>query len=93
MRSDVPRRGFDVIGIYKGECVHCVVDFACFFVVIEVVCCTHTHSTSYSSHVFITKLFREEAAAALRDGEEQLKILQRQAVVSQLYPSARSVME
>jgi len=36
---------------------------------------------------------REEAVAALKDGEEQLKMLQRQATISQLYPSARSVME
>jgi hypothetical protein len=36
---------------------------------------------------------REEAIAALKDGEEQLKVLQRQAAISMLYPSARSVME
>jgi hypothetical protein len=35
----------------------------------------------------------EEAATALREGEEQLVALQRQSVLSQLYPSARSVME
>ena len=36
---------------------------------------------------------REEAAAAIRDGEEQLQILKRQVVLGQLYPSSRSVME
>jgi hypothetical protein len=36
---------------------------------------------------------REEATAALNDGIEQLKMLQRQALVSSLYPSSKSVME
>ena len=36
---------------------------------------------------------REEAVAALNDGFEQLKMLQRQATVSSLYPSSKSVME
>eukprot|EP00538_Stauroneis_constricta_P005272 CAMPEP_0119549694 /NCGR_PEP_ID=MMETSP1352-20130426/3340_1 /TAXON_ID=265584 /ORGANISM="Stauroneis constricta, Strain CCMP1120" /LENGTH=77 /DNA_ID=CAMNT_0007595303 /DNA_START=51 /DNA_END=284 /DNA_ORIENTATION=- len=35
----------------------------------------------------------EAAAAAIKDGEEQLAVLKRQAVLGQLYPSARSVME
>jgi hypothetical protein len=85
------RRNRNLLGYVRSLCC----GFACFFVVTEVICCTHTHthSTIYSSHVFTIKFFREEAAAAVRDGEEQLKILQRQAVVSQLYPSARSVME
>jgi hypothetical protein len=36
---------------------------------------------------------REEAAAAIIDGEEQLKVLKRQVVLGKLYPSSRSVME
>lgn len=36
---------------------------------------------------------REEAAAALEDGQRQLHVLQRQVVLGKLYPSARSVME
>lgn len=47
----------------------------------------------YDSNSPVLPLYREEAVAALKDGEDQLKVLQRQAVVSQLYPSARSVME
>mmetsp|Transcript_15566 Transcript_15566/g.25927 ORF Transcript_15566/g.25927 Transcript_15566/m.25927 type:complete len:80 (+) Transcript_15566:85-324(+) len=35
----------------------------------------------------------EEAAVAMRDGEEQLQVLKRQVVLGQLYPSSRSVME
>mmetsp|Transcript_22029 Transcript_22029/g.37457 ORF Transcript_22029/g.37457 Transcript_22029/m.37457 type:complete len:145 (+) Transcript_22029:1090-1524(+) len=35
----------------------------------------------------------EEASAAIHDGKEQLEVLKRQAILSQLYPSARSVME
>jgi len=35
----------------------------------------------------------EEAAAALREGEEQLAVLKRQAILSQMYPTAKSVME
>mmetsp|Transcript_12474 Transcript_12474/g.16401 ORF Transcript_12474/g.16401 Transcript_12474/m.16401 type:complete len:85 (+) Transcript_12474:58-312(+) len=35
----------------------------------------------------------EAATAALVSGMEQLEVLRRQAVLSQLYPSARSVME
>jgi len=48
---------------------------------------------------FLTKrpsqqlLFREEAGAAIKTGEEQLAVLHRQAILGQLYPSARSVME
>ena len=45
----------------------------------------------YVFHVSTTH--REEAAAAIRDGEEQLQILKRQVVLGQLYPSSRSVME
>ena len=36
---------------------------------------------------------RKEAIAAIVTGQEQLEILRRQAILSQLYPSARSVME
>ena len=36
---------------------------------------------------------RDEAAAALKEGQAQLKVLKRQAIVGQLYPSASSVME
>ncbi|KAL7563755.1 hypothetical protein ACA910_020441 [Epithemia clementina (nom. ined.)] len=35
----------------------------------------------------------EDAAAALANGMDQLEMLRRQATLSQLYPSARSVME
>mmetsp|Transcript_13783 Transcript_13783/g.20191 ORF Transcript_13783/g.20191 Transcript_13783/m.20191 type:complete len:81 (+) Transcript_13783:236-478(+) len=35
----------------------------------------------------------DAATAALQDGEHQLGVLKRQAVLGQLYPSARSVME
>jgi len=35
----------------------------------------------------------EEATAAILDGQKQLEMLKRQAVLGQLYPSARSVME
>lgn len=34
----------------------------------------------------------EEAAAALRSGEEQLAVLRRQVILGDLYPSAKSVM-
>ena len=37
--------------------------------------------------------FREEAAAALKEGQDQLEVLKRQVVLGKLYPSARSVME
>jgi hypothetical protein len=37
--------------------------------------------------------FSDEAVAALKDGMEQLKMIQRQAIVSSLYPSSKSVME
>jgi Complex 1 protein (LYR family) len=79
------RRNRNLRGYVRSLCC------AFFFTVTEVV--RYAHTILYSSHVFFMKFVREEAAAALRDGEEQLKILQRQAVVSQLYPSARSVME
>lgn len=36
---------------------------------------------------------REEAAAALKTGEEQLAVMKRQVVIGKMYPSARSVME
>lgn len=36
---------------------------------------------------------REEAAAAIQDGERQLEVLKRQVILGKLYPSARSVME
>ena len=36
---------------------------------------------------------RDEAKAALEEGVKQLEVLRRQAILSQLYPSARSVME
>ena len=51
---------------------------------------THTYLPMI---LFITHFDREEAVAAIRDGEVHLKMLQRQATISQLYPSARSVME
>lgn len=35
----------------------------------------------------------EEAAAALKTGEEQLAVMKRQVVIGKMYPSARSVME
>lgn len=35
----------------------------------------------------------EEAAAAIKEGEKQLAMLQRQAALSGMYPSAKSVME
>ncbi|CAB9527263.1 LYR motif-containing protein 4 [Seminavis robusta] len=35
----------------------------------------------------------EEAAAAMKYGQEQLKILKRQVILGDLYPSGRSVME
>ena len=38
-------------------------------------------------------VFSEQAVAALTDGMEQLKMIQRQAIVSSLYPSSKSVME
>jgi len=62
-------------------------------------CCASEHySTLLLSIIFLTDrptihYYREEAAAALKDGEQQLKMLHRQATISQLYPSARSVME
>jgi len=34
----------------------------------------------------------EEAAVALRSGEEQLAVLRRQVILGDLYPSAKSVM-
>lgn len=37
--------------------------------------------------------YREDATQALRYGEEQLAVMQRQATLSHLYPSAKSVME
>jgi hypothetical protein len=36
---------------------------------------------------------REEAAVALKQGEEQLSLVKRQVVLGKMYPSARSVME
>jgi hypothetical protein len=36
---------------------------------------------------------RDEAAAAMKDGEQELQMLIRQATISELYPSAHSVME
>ena len=36
---------------------------------------------------------REQAAAAIRDGQEQLEVLKRQVVIGKLYPSAASVMD
>lgn len=38
-------------------------------------------------------LYREELVAAMNEGQTQLQVLQRQAILSNLYPSARSVME
>eukprot|EP00429_Kryptoperidinium_foliaceum_P120352 CAMPEP_0176301234 /NCGR_PEP_ID=MMETSP0121_2-20121125/60749_1 /TAXON_ID=160619 /ORGANISM="Kryptoperidinium foliaceum, Strain CCMP 1326" /LENGTH=86 /DNA_ID=CAMNT_0017642681 /DNA_START=37 /DNA_END=297 /DNA_ORIENTATION=+ len=38
-------------------------------------------------------LHGEEAAAAMKEAESQLQVLQRQVVLGKLYPSARSVME
>ena len=35
----------------------------------------------------------EEAAKAIREGEEQLQVLRRQVVLGKLYPSSKSVME
>eukprot|EP00526_Cylindrotheca_closterium_P028004 CAMPEP_0113617686 /NCGR_PEP_ID=MMETSP0017_2-20120614/8916_1 /TAXON_ID=2856 /ORGANISM="Cylindrotheca closterium" /LENGTH=84 /DNA_ID=CAMNT_0000527105 /DNA_START=108 /DNA_END=362 /DNA_ORIENTATION=- /assembly_acc=CAM_ASM_000147 len=35
----------------------------------------------------------EEAAAAIRDGQEQLEVLKRQVTIGKLYPSATSVMD
>ena len=49
--------------------------------------------TEHSYVIFNYILNREEAVAALNDGIEQLKVLQRQAIVSSLYPSSKSVME
>jgi hypothetical protein len=42
---------------------------------------------------FLTILYREEADTAMIYGQEQLEILKRQAVMGQMYPTARSVME
>ena len=36
---------------------------------------------------------REELAAAMKEGEEQLKVLRRQQIIGNLYPSDTSVME
>jgi len=36
---------------------------------------------------------REEAAAALKYGQEQLEILKRQVILGRLYPSGQSVMD
>ena len=59
-----------------------------------------TSASICSYRMFVANIFfgcicfdREDAVAALKNGEEQLKMLQRQATISQLYPSARSVME
>lgn len=49
--------------------------------------CPFSHTTRHDTD------HREEASAALLDGMKQLEMLQRQTVLSQLYPSARSVME
>jgi hypothetical protein len=38
-------------------------------------------------------MFREQAVAALKEGENQLELLKRQVVLGKMYPSARSVME
>lgn len=36
---------------------------------------------------------REEAAAALQEGQVQLEMLTRQAALGRMFPSAKSVME
>jgi len=51
-----------------------------------------THIGCSLSLCFLS-LFREDAAVAIRDGEQQLAMLQRQSTMSQMYPSAKSVME
>ena len=47
------------------------------------------HITSHH----ITTHYREQAAAAIKEGEEQLLVLRRQVVIGNLYPSDTSVME
>ena len=63
-------------------------DFGCFILTPPpvrngILARVHTH----------TKYREESIAAALKDGVEQLQMLRRQATISQLYPSGRSVME
>jgi hypothetical protein len=43
--------------------------------------------------VHLVQNYREEAALAIQEGGDQLKMLQRQAIVGNLYPSSLSVME
>ena len=56
------------------------------------------HTTAFQLPLFTslrspTILCREEVAVAIEEGEKQLEVLKRQSVLSQLYPSAQSVME
>ena len=52
-----------------------------------------SRSSSYPSKLLDEILCREEAVAAIKDGETQLATLRRQVVLGKMYPSAKSVME
>lgn len=45
------------------------------------------------AHAMSMYVHSDEAKAAIAEGMKQLEVLQRQTILSQLYPSARSVME
>lgn len=47
----------------------------------------------YLADFMLPVKFSEEAIVALKEGEAQLEVLRRQAIIGNLYPSDRSVME
>ena len=53
----------------------------------------YEYSENTKKYKFVNLHNREEAQAAIQEGQQQLEVLRRQAVLGKLYPSARSVME
>ena len=57
---------------------------------------THQSLNSPITHYatsYIHFEFREEAAVAIHDAQEQLQVLKRQVVIGNFYPSETNVME
>ena len=60
---------------------------------IELYCLYNPQQTNKLLALLYEQNQRGEAEAALLEGQEQLNVLKRQAVLGNLYPSAKSVME